>query len=226
MKDQIEVFLDAGRAYFQAAQIARVELENLNATPKHRRPDTAGYLDAERRTARARNALVDAGRELARLMSERGNDALPLLTFVRSVDGLGYGCASGEPLAKLPLWTPLAASLELLAIGKGTPAAAATLGTGQSEGTDTKARRPKPDKAKTDRPKPAPPKSDKPITRTEKIRKQRLDFCRPRRAKDEPWVSIYAEYRKKYPQDEDADPATLRLTFERHEGKYAADVAE
>jgi len=79
------------------------------------------------------------------------------------------------------------------------------LAKGRSEGKAAKTRKPKP---------------DKPLTPREKRRKQRLDFCR-KRAHKQTWDDIYAAYRKKYPKDTKASPATLRLMFERHEGKYS-----
>ena len=90
--------------------------------------------------------------------------------------------------------------------------------TGQGEGTGADSQGDKP---------PAPggakatkAKQDKPRTKRERLREQRLKFCRPRRAKGEPWESIYRAYRPKYPKDTKASPDNLRLTFERWEGKY------
>ena len=72
---------------------------------------------------------------------------------------------------------------------------------------------------------PAPAKADRPPTKAERQRKQRLDFCRPRRRTTPPetWDDIYTEYRKRFPKDTDAGPDALRLTFERWEGKYLAE---
>ena len=52
-------------------------------------------------------------------------------------------------------------------------------------------------------------------TKTELIREQRNKFSSSRRP-HKTWEEIYQEYRRKYPKDAKASPATLRLAFERN----------
>ena len=58
-------------------------------------------------------------------------------------------------------------------------------------------------------------------TKRDKLREQRLAFCRKRRAKGESWGDIYTAYLKEHHGDTTAGPDTLRLMFERYEGMYA-----
>lgn len=65
-------------------------------------------------------------------------------------------------------------------------------------------------------------KSKKPKTEQEKIRKQRLDFCVPRRKKGDTWSKIYVDYiaqirkRKTYISDPKASPDTIRQMCEAY----------
>ena len=63
------------------------------------------------------------------------------------------------------------------------------------------------------------------LTPTEKNRKQRNDFSCKRRTKKTPdtWAEIYNAYNKKYPQDKDASPDTLRLSHDRNCTKCRED---
>jgi len=240
MDDQIAAFLDAGREFFGNFQVETAWHDVLAKTPRYldSTHNVAELLDAQRQTNRARNSLVAAGRELARTLEATGADSLPLLTFIRTVDGLGSGCGSGGPARAWPLWGPLAASLERLAIREGLPTGstatptgststaarppAATPGTdeGEVEGGIPSAKAPAPGEAKA-------PKAtgDRPPTKRDRIREQRLAFCRPRRRKNPPetWDDICNAYRAKFPKDANAGPDTLRLTFERYEGKYSGE---
>jgi len=220
MKDQIAVPRGAGREFFQAFSVETAWVDVLAETPRYldSTHNAAELLDAQRQTNRARNSLVAAGRELARTLEATGADSLPLLTFIRTVDGLGSGCGSGGPARAWPLWGPLAASLERLAIREGLPPAGSTATPTGS--TSTAARPPAPGDAKA--PKPT---GGRPPTKRDRIREQRLSFCRPRRRKTPPetWDDIFAEYRKKFPKDAAAGPDTLRLTFERYEGRYSGE---
>ena len=68
-------------------------------------------------------------------------------------------------------------------------------------------------------------KPAKPLTKLEKIRKQRNDFSCKRRTKKTPdtWGEIYNAYNKKYPKDKDASPDTLRLSHDRNCTKCLED---
>jgi hypothetical protein len=63
-----------------------------------------------------------------------------------------------------------------------------------------------------------PKKQPKRLTKSEKVRKQRNDFSCKRRTKNSPetWNEIYHAYNKKFPNDKDASPATLRLSHDRN----------
>ena len=63
-----------------------------------------------------------------------------------------------------------------------------------------------------------PKEQPKRLTKSEKVRKQRNDFSCKRRTKNSPetWNEIYHAYNKKFPNDKDASPATLRLSHGRN----------
>lgn len=63
-----------------------------------------------------------------------------------------------------------------------------------------------------------PIEQPKQLTKSEKIRNQRNDFSCKRRTKKSPetWNEIYHAYNKKFPNDKDASPATLRLSHDRN----------
>lgn len=137
LADEIQKFLDLGRAYYRAYHVEQIQLAVLNSTPKHidPTPQFGKFLDSQRETNGKRNPLVAAGRKLARTLETIGEDSRQLLAFVQAVDGLGCGQASGGPAYSRPLWDSLAVELQRLAIREQSPpAATSTPGTDESEG--------------------------------------------------------------------------------------------
>ena len=65
----------------------------------------------------------------------------------------------------------------------------------------------------------------KKLTKTEKIRNQRIKFCCPQRRKKSPdtWNEIYNAYVEKYPDDKTASPDTLLHSHERNCPKCLKD---
>jgi len=98
-------------------------------------------MNAFHERQKARLLLLTTGRELATRLEAAGNDSTPLLAFLHAVD------AAGGPEAAAPLWAPLKAALQRLAIREGLPTPPsidATPGTEQSEGAGTQAKAPAP----------------------------------------------------------------------------------
>ena len=61
-------------------------------------------------------------------------------------------------------------------------------------------------------------KTEKPLTRTEVIRNQRIQFSCPRRCKElpDPWSTIWNEYCLEHPEDKKASPDTLLKSHDRN----------
>jgi hypothetical protein len=194
MRDRIETFLRRAEAYLSWYKIERAQGELLaKAHDDEVDRFAAKLLEDNRRTNKARNDVLTAGRELAPRLEAAGDDCSALLFFLHAADG------GGGPSVALPLWAPLKVALQRLTIREGLPPDKARTGHRQSEDIDVKARK---------------ATADKPRTKRERLREQRLAFCRTRRKKGETWGAIYAAYHKKFPNDKNADRHSLRTMYE------------